>query len=63
MKFDYIKCHGSGNEFIMVDTVKQNLDGVGLAEFARFICDRENSVGADGLVCRRARVRNVFGQG
>ena len=50
MKFDYIKCHGSGNEFVMVDAVKHNLDGVDLAEFSRFICNRENSVGADGVL-------------
>ena len=50
MKFDYIKCHGSGNEFVMVDAVKHNLDGVNLAEFARFICNREHSVGADGVL-------------
>ena len=50
MKFDYIKCHGSGNEFVMVDAVKHNLDGVDLAEFARFICNRENSLGADGTL-------------
>ena len=50
MKFDYIKCHGSGNEFVMVDAVKHNLDGINLADFARFVCDRENSVGADGVL-------------
>ena len=50
MKFDYIKCHGSGNEFVMVDAVKYNLDGVDLAEFSRFICNREGSVGADGVL-------------
>jgi diaminopimelate epimerase len=50
MKFDYIKCHGSGNEFVMVDAVKHNLDGIDLAEFARFICDREHSLGADGVL-------------
>ena len=50
MNFDYIKCHGSGNEFVMVDAVKHNLDGIDLAAFARFICDRENSVGADGVL-------------
>ena len=50
MKFDYIKCHGSGNEFVMVDAVKHNLDGVDLAEFARFICNRETSLGADGVL-------------
>ena len=50
MKFDYIKCHGSGNEFVMVDAVKYNLDGIDLATFARFVCNRENSVGADGVL-------------
>ena len=50
MKFDYIKCHGSGNEFVMVDAVKHNFDGVDLAEFARFICNRESSLGADGTL-------------
>jgi diaminopimelate epimerase len=50
MKFDYIKCHGSGNEFVMVDAVKYDLQGVDLAEFARFICDREHSLGADGVL-------------
>lgn len=50
MKFDYIKCHGSGNEFVMVDTIKFPLEGVDLAEFARFVRDRESSVGADGVL-------------
>ena len=50
MKFDYIKCHGSGNEFVMVDAVKHNLDGIDLASFSRFICDRESSIGADGVL-------------
>ena len=50
MKFDYIKCHGSGNEFVMVDAVKHNLEGIDLAEFARFICNRNGAVGADGVL-------------
>lgn len=50
MKFDYIKCHGSGNEFVMVDAVKQDFCGIDLAEFSRFICDREGAVGADGVL-------------
>lgn len=50
MKFDYIKCHGSGNEFVMVDAVKHDLGGIDLAEFARFICNRESAVGADGVL-------------
>ncbi len=50
MKFNYIKCHGSGNEFVMVDAVKYDLDGIVLADFARFICNRNDSVGADGVL-------------
>ena len=34
----------------MVDAVKYNLDGIDLAAFARFVCNRENSVGADGVL-------------
>ena len=50
MNFEYIKCHGSGNEFVMVDAVKYNLDGIDLAELARVVCDRNSSVGADGVL-------------
>ena len=50
MKIDYIKCHGSGNEFVMVDCVKHNLEGIDLAEFARFVCNRTDGVGADGVL-------------
>ena len=50
MKFDYIKCHGSGNEFVMVDAVKYNLHGVELSELSKFVCDREGSIGADGVL-------------
>ena len=34
----------------MVDAVKENLASIDLAAFARFVCDRENSVGADGVL-------------
>ena len=50
MEFNYIKCHGSGNEFVMVDAVKYNFEGIDLAEFSRFICNRESAVGADGVL-------------
>ena len=50
MRFNYIKCHGSGNEFVMVDTMRHNLGDINLAEFAHFICDRDSSVGADGVL-------------
>ena len=60
MKFDYIKCHGSGNEFVMVDAVKHDMSGIDLGEFARFICDREHSVGGDGILLL-VKKEDIFG--
>ena len=58
MKFDYVKCHGSGNEFVMIDAVANNLQGIDLAELSRYACNREGSIGADGtlLLCEREGV-------
>lgn len=55
MKFDYIKCHGSGNEFVMVDAIANNLQGIDLAALSRYVCRRDDSIGADGLLllCER----------
>ncbi len=50
MEIDFIKCHGSGNEFVMVDGVGHDLSGVALPAFARCVCDRERGIGADGLL-------------
>ncbi len=50
MKFDYIKCHGSGNEFVMVDATNHFPKEINLSELARFICNREAAVGADGIL-------------
>lgn len=49
-KLKYIKCHGSGNEFVMIDTVAQSLEGVSLAELSVEVCDRQSGIGADGLL-------------
>ena len=55
MKFSYIRCHGSGNEFVMVDAIANDLQGVELAELSRFVCNRDGGIGADGLLllCER----------
>lgn len=50
MEVRYIKCHGSGNEFILFDTVAQPLDGVALDALSRAACDRTSGIGADGIV-------------
>lgn len=49
MQVEIIKCHGSGNEFVMVDLVAQPPIG-NMAEFARQICSHEAVGGADGVL-------------
>lgn len=49
MQIEIIKCHGSGNEFVMVDLVAQASIG-NMAEFARQICSHEAVGGADGVL-------------
>lgn len=59
MEIDFIKCHGSGNEFVMADAVRQDLSAISLPLLARAACDHRNGIGADGLL---VLVRNA-GQG
>lgn len=47
---EFYKMSGSGNDFIIIDNMDLSLDAGDLSEFARRICQRKFSVGADGLV-------------
>lgn len=52
MKLDYIKCHGTGNDFILIDEVSNEY---GFTEKQRRdlainLCNREKSIGADGIL-------------
>ncbi len=46
----FVKCHGSGNDFVMIDAVEQDLQGRDIATLSRDVCDRERGIGADGLL-------------
>lgn len=46
----FFKMSGSGNDFILIDDRDKQLSTVNLNEFARKICERKTSVGADGLI-------------
>ncbi|MDD4178493.1 MAG: diaminopimelate epimerase [Candidatus Margulisbacteria bacterium] len=46
----FIKMHGLGNDFVLVDSRKDKLDGIDLKKLAIEICDRHFGVGADGLL-------------
>lgn len=50
MELEFVKCHGSGNDFVLIDAVEQKLQGVDLKSFAVDLCDREKGIGADGLL-------------
>ena len=47
---EFYKMSGSGNDFIIIDNRDFSLDIGDLSEFARRVCKRKFSVGADGLV-------------
>jgi diaminopimelate epimerase len=50
MKIPFTKMSGSGNDFIFIDHRKPFLSGDQMSGFARKVCQRRVSVGADGLV-------------
>src|SRR4030067_2671061 len=50
MKIPFMKMSGSGNDFILIDYRKPFLDEDRMKKFARKVCRRKISVGADGLI-------------
>ncbi len=50
MKIPFMKMSGSGNDFILIDHRKPILDEDKMKDFARKVCQRRVSVGADGLI-------------
>jgi len=47
---DFVKMHGLGNDFIIIDSRKDPLEGINMADLAVRLCDRHFSIGADGLL-------------
>ncbi|WP_242850047.1 hypothetical protein [Clostridium polynesiense] len=52
MKIDLLKCHGSGNEFYIIDEIKNNYDfsEEERADIAKAFCDKTGGLGADGIL-------------
>lgn len=46
----FTKMNGAGNDFIIVENLRGELDEQKLSKLARTICDRRMSIGADGLM-------------
>jgi len=50
MRFAFIKCHGSGNDFPLIDAREIDLSDAQWAQVARALADRRGPVGGDGLL-------------
>jgi len=50
MPLPFIKMSGTGNDFILIDHRKPRLSREIMPEFARLVCRRRFSVGADGMI-------------
>lgn len=60
--FEFIKCHGSGNDFILIDVTKDEaLMSVDWSAFARVACNREHGIGSDGLLLVVCHEDGVYG--
>ena len=47
---NFVKMHGLGNDFVLIDSRKDKLDGVDLKALASELCDRHLGIGADQLI-------------
>lgn len=56
--YDFTKMQGTGNDFIVVDGIRQPVNG--LAKHARFLCDRRFGIGADQLLLVRSSDKADF---
>lgn len=50
MRIPFVKMHAQGNDFIIVETDKIQVDDKKLSNLSRDICNRHMGLGADGLV-------------
>ncbi len=50
MEIAFTKCHGSGNDFALIDARELALSDAEWARVARTLCDRTGPVGADGIL-------------
>ena len=48
MKF--VKMHGAGNDFVVIDSVKDSIAEVDLPAVARNACNRQFGIGGDGII-------------
>ncbi len=52
MNINVIKCHGSSNDFIILDEtlLAHSYNDIERAQLAESLCNRQHSIGADGVL-------------
>lgn len=52
MNIDLIKCHGSGNDFLLIDEMDRavSFTETERADLAKLLCNRQSELGADGIL-------------
>lgn len=59
---EFIKCHGSGNDFILIDATKySDVSREEWSNFARVACCRESGIGSDGVLLLVCHADGVYG--
>lgn len=59
---EFIKCHGSGNDFILIDATKYaDVSKAEWSDFARKACCRTSGIGSDGLLLLVRHEDGVYG--
>jgi diaminopimelate epimerase len=59
-KIEFLKFHGLGNDFLILDMIDSRLRHINYSSLARKICDRHMGVGADGiLVLSRSKLADA----
>lgn len=58
----FIKCHGSGNDFILFDELSPDFtsSAIDYSLLAPLLCNRQLSIGADGLLILKSNAENEF---
>ncbi|MGB9588980.1 MAG: diaminopimelate epimerase, partial [Armatimonadota bacterium] len=47
---EFVKSHGIGNDFIILDGLREPLEDMNLSSLAVHLCERHFGIGADGIV-------------
>ena len=59
---EFIKCHGSGNDFILIDATRYtDFSREEWSDFARKACSRESGIGSDGILLLVRHADGVYG--